>query len=408
MTGSRTFLASVLLVFFAPTTSNAQARIEGQVVNGTTRRPVPSQKVRLLSPKEGMQQAATASTDASGRFAFAPGGLDSSAFYLVETRFDGVAYHAPVQFDSSGSVNVSLTVYETTRSMPVRVQTLRAVVRAQGAKAQVWEELDLLNASDPPRAYASPNGTFGFRLTPGASEPSVVVRGLMNMPLPQTPERGKFPGEYSIRYPLKPGLTRVELSYEVDYSASRLELRDRISFPIDEAEVYVFPASLAVESSVFEAAGADAAHNVQKLEARNLRGDAPLEVRVSGEAAAASEAEDAGAEVKVVPNSMTRLGAPLLACFLLVLLWALGVRLAKEWPQWQARRGSSPERKQLGAKVDALVNSLADLDELFATAKVAEKQYWRERLELKARLVAILKKAPASLLESYATRNTAR
>jgi hypothetical protein len=105
---------------------------------------------------------------------------------------------------------------------------------------------------------------------------------------------------------------------------------------------------------------------------------------------------------------MTALGVPLLACFLLVLLWALGVRVAKEWPQWQARRGRSPAQKQLGAKVDALVNSLADLDELFAGRKIAEAKYWKERLELKARLVAVLKKAPPSLLDSYATRNTAR
>ncbi len=408
MTNSRAFLSSVLLALLLPAGSNGQARIEGQVVNGTSRRPVSSQEVRLLSPKEGMQQVATASTDVQGRFTFAPGALDPSAFFLVETRFAGVAYHAPVQFDSSGSANVSLTVYEAVRSMPVRVQSLRALVRAQGAKAEVREELELLNSSDPPRAYASPDGTFRFRLSPGASQPNVAVEGLMNMPLPQTPARGKSPGEYFIRYPLKPGLTRVELSYELDYSAAHLELGDRISYPIDQAELYVFPSRLSVESSVFEAAGVDAAHNVQKLEARNLKGDAPLEVRVSGEAAEEAEAEAAGAEVKVVPNSMTRLGAPLLACFLLVLLWALGVRVAKEWPQWQARRGSSPERKQLGAKVDTLVNSLADLDELFAAGKVGEKQYWKERLELKARLVAILKKAPASLLESYATRNTAR
>jgi len=408
VTNSRAFLSSVLLALFLPAGSNGQARIEGQVVNGTSRRPVSGQEVRLLSPKEGMQQMATASTDARGRFTFAPGGLDPSAFYLVETRFAGVAYHAPVQFDSSGSANVSLTVYEAARSVPVRVQSLRALVRAQGAKAEVREELDLLNSSDPPRAYASPDGTFRFRLSPGASPPTVAVEGLMNMPLPQTAERGTSSGEYFIRYPLKPGLTRVELSYELDYSAAHLELDDRISYPIDRAELYVFPSRLSVESSVFEAAGVDAAHSVQKLEARNLKGDAPLEVRVSGEAAEAAEAEAAGAEVKVVPNSMTRLGAPLLACFLLVLLWALGVRVAKEWPQWRARRGSSPERKQLGAKVDTLVNSLADLDELFAAGKVGEKQYWKERLELTARLVAILKKAPASLLESYATRNTAR
>jgi len=62
----------------------------------------------------------------------------------------------------------------------------------------------------------------------------------------------------------------------------------------------------------------------------------------------------------------------------------------------------------LGAKVDTLLNSLADLDELFAAGKIAEGKYWKERLELKAKLVAILKKAPPTLLESYATRNTAR
>jgi hypothetical protein len=55
-----------------------------------------------------------------------------------------------------------------------------------------------------------------------------------------------------------------------------------------------------------------------------------------------------------------------------------------------------------------LFNSLADLDELFATGKIAEKPYWKERLELKARLVAKLKKAPPALLESYAIRHTPR
>jgi hypothetical protein len=53
-----------------------------------------------------------------------------------------------------------------------------------------------------------------------------------------------------------------------------------------------------------------------------------------------------------------------------------------------------------------LFNSLADLDELFAAGKVAQKQYEKERLNLIARLMAILKKASPSLVESYATRHT--
>ena len=112
--------------------------------------------------------------------------------------------------------------------------------------------------------------------------------------------------------------------------------------------------------------------------------------------------------MKTVPASIARLGIPLLICFLLVMLWALGVRVAKEWPHWQTRRGATPAQKQLEAKAEALLNSLADLDELFAAGKITEKSYWKERLELKAKLVASLKKTPPRRPESYATRRSPR
>ncbi len=397
----------VLLGLVAPVVLRAQGKVEGQILNGTVNQPVQNQEVRLLAPRQGMQQVATASTDVNGRFVMALGGIDPSAFLLLETRFQGVAYHAPAQFDSTGAATVNLTVYESSRSeSALRIQSLRILVRTEGAKLRVQEEYDVLNSSEPPRALVNPEGTFRFRLSPGASEPAVAVAGLMNMPLPQTAEPGKSSGEFSIRYPLKPGITGVTVSYEADYTASRFVLGDRVSYPIDGAEVYVSPSSLTVESAVFKPAGIDASNGIQKLEARNLRRDAPLELQVAGEAPAGapSEAGQTTGEVKVVPNSMTRLGVPLLACFLLVLSWALGVRVAKEWPRWHERRGGGPKQKQLQVKVEALFNSLADLDELFASRKIAEGKYWKERLELKAKLVATLKKAPPSLLESYATR----
>ncbi len=105
---------------------------------------------------------------------------------------------------------------------------------------------------------------------------------------------------------------------------------------------------------------------------------------------------------------MTRLGVPLLGCFLLVLLWALGIRAAKDWERWKTTGPSSPARKQFEAKAEELLNSLADLDELFDAGKVEKKQYWKERLELKAKLMAILKKGPPALRESYATRRVPR
>lgn len=143
-----------------------------------------------------------------------------------------------------------------------------------------------------------------------------------------------------------------------------------------------------------------------------MKNGTKLEARFSGEAAASeapggetTESGQSEAQVKVLPNPVMRLEVPLLACFLLLLLWALGVRLAKEWPRFQEQRRAGSVEKELRATVDALFNSLADLDELFASGKVAEKQYWKERLDLKARLMSTLRKAPPLLLESYATRH---
>src|SRR6266700_6251069 len=79
------FLCAVALGIIFPTATNAQGRIEGQILNGTTNQPAANQDVRLLSPRGGMQQVGTASTDASGLVVFADSQIDPSSFYLLET-----------------------------------------------------------------------------------------------------------------------------------------------------------------------------------------------------------------------------------------------------------------------------------------------------------------------------------
>jgi 5-hydroxyisourate hydrolase-like protein (transthyretin family) len=394
----------------------AGGRISGQVVNGTTGSPVSNQTLQLLMPRGGMQQVATAVTDANGHFVVAASDLATDSFYLLQATYEDVSYHAPVKFDDRGEARVDITVYDATRTAPpVRIQSSRIVVHAEGAKVHVQEMFAIRNSADPPRSYVNPDGTFLFHLSKSAGDPTAAVVGLMNMPLPQPVTPGKGPGDFSIQYPLKPGLTVMMVAYDSDYGSSKLDLLDSVAYAIDSAELLVSPSSLTVDSTLFKAAGADAETGSQKYLAENVPPNTELAASVSGEVAAASEtpageaaASQAASEVKTLPNSMTRMGGLLLACFLLVLLWGLGVRVAKEWPHWQAQQSASQLQKALEAEVNSLFNSLADLDELFATGKIAEKPYWKERLELKARLVATLKKAPPALLESYAIRHTPR
>jgi hypothetical protein len=407
--GGLIFLTSVLLLVSLPAALQAQGRIQGRIWNGTTDKEVSSQTVQLLLPRGGMQRVATVTTDVSGRFVFPSTNIDPSSFYLVQAAYQGVDYNAAAQFDPEGKATVNITVYDANSSAPsLHIQSARVVIQAQGNKAHVQEMFAVRNPSDPPRSYANPEGTFHFRLSPDRGEPNAAVAGLMNMPLPQPVNPGKGPGEYFLRYPLKPGLTIVMIAYDVDYSSKHLSLGDSYPYPIDSAELLVSPPSLTVDSDLFKAAGADADTGSQKYVAAGLKNGTKLEARLSGEAGPGLQAESgqgAEAQVKILPNPVTRLEVPLLACFLLALLWALGLRLAREWPRFQEQLEASPVQKELESKVDALFNSLADLDELFAAGKVAEKQYWKERLDLKARLLANLKKASPSLLESYVIRN---
>jgi hypothetical protein len=399
---------ALLCALLSSASLRAQSRIEGRVVNGTTNQPLAKQELRLLQPRGGMQQIASTTTDAQGSFVFDKVQNEAGAFYLISTSYQGVDYNEPGQFDSP----IKLTVYEANRSDPdLRVELLRMAAQPVGNKVRVQEQFTIQNASRPPRAFATPDGTFRFRLPPQVTEPSVAVTGLMNMQLPQAPEKGKSAGEFSLRYPMKPGATVVTVQYETDYDSSGFDLTSQIPYPIDRSELYVAPANLSVESKVFEATGVDTKNGIATFQASNLPRGATLEVRLKGEATSVTEQAQTGqpeGQVTTVPNSITKLGWPLLGCFLMLLLWALGVRVAKEWPNLAERNPPQPARKQLESKVEGLLNSLADLDELFAAGKIPERKYWKERLELKAKLVAILKKSPPAFFESYATRNIPR
>ena len=405
------FLASVLLLVSSPAVSSAQGRIQGVVSNGTDGQPAANQTVQLLLPRGGMQRVASVTTDASGRFVFPSANINPASFYLVQAPYRGVDYNAPAQFDPEGTATISITVYDSSATVPpLSIRSARVVVHAQGSRAHVQEMFAVRNASDPPRSYVNPTGTFQFHLSPGIAQPNAAVAGLMNMPLPQPVSAGKGRGDYFLQCPLKPGVTVVMVAYDVDYASNHLELGDSYPYPITDAELLVSPPGLTVESTLFSPAGSDAETGSERYVASGLKEGTKLEARLSGEAradnAGGEAAESGQAQVQILPNPITRLSVPLLACFLLLLLWVLGIRLAKEWPRFRERQRTSSVQKELAATADALFNSLADLDELFGAGKVPEKQNWKERLDLKARLTATLKKASPLLLESYATRHT--
>lgn len=386
---------------------SAQERITGRVVNGTSHQPVANQLVQLLVPRGGMQQVAAATTDAAGRFSLDAQGSAGAPIAMVQAVYQDVNYRTR----ANPGQPTELNVYEATHTAPaLRIASARILLQAEGQRVRVQELFAVENHSQPPRTYLNSHGTFRFHLGEQAVNPTAAIIGEMNMPIPQGILDGPSPGDFSINYSLHPGITAILVAYEADYSSEQFTLHDQVDYPIGRAELHVFPSSLSVGSSLFRSIGVDSANGVQKLTAEGVAGGTVLQARLSGEAASFTEPASGTSEgdIQTTPNPLTRLGVPLLVCLLLVLLWALGVRLSKEWPRWKDRRPASPAQKEIEATVERLLNSLADLEELLASGKIAEKTYWKEKLELKARLAAILKKSLPALLESYATRNLPR
>jgi len=406
-------LCALGMALLAPALSNAAVEIRGKVIDGTTNRPVANQTVLLLTPREGMQAVAKAVTDAQGEYLIKSDEA-AAGFYLVEANYEGAKYHGPVKPSPQGTASADVTVYDATSSpAALHIQLLRMMCRAEGAKANVRKEYTIVNSGQPPRAYVSSDGAFHFHVPPGAGQPTASVTGLMGMQLPEAPENTKSPDEFLLRIPIKPGDNVITVDYEVDYLSMQLDLSDKVPFPVATAELYVTPSSLAVNSSALKPAGVDQQDSIEKFDAQNLAVGAVIDAKLSGEAITTPRAQGGGqtgeqgeGDVKALPNSVTKVGWPLLACFLLITLWALGVRVTKDWPAWKDRTGASPTQKQRTAKVDKLIDSLVDLDELFEAGKIQEKEYWKERLELKARVVAQLKKGPPATPETYATRSS--
>ena len=161
----------------------------------------------------------------------------------------------------------------------------------------------------------------------------------------------------------------------------------------------------------FKASEAKAKDGIAAFETSNVPAGSSLEARLGGQRGSVdvqAEGKRPEGQVIIVPNSMTR-GGLLLACpLLLLLLSALGVPVAKQRRKLAEQSAPEPARKAIGSRVGSLLNSLADLDELFAAGKIVESKYRKERLESKAKLVAILKKSPPAVFQSHAARNMPR
>ena len=208
--------ARVLCVLLLTSFAAAQT-LTGTVKNSTTGKPAVGDEVVVFKLGQGMEEAGRTKTDAKGQFSFKL--EDSQAPHLVRAIHQDVTYH---RMAPPGTTSVALEVYDVAKKVE-GITVVADIMRVQAAQGQmaVTREFGVQNTSAPPRTQMSERN-LEFYVPDGAHiiDESATATTENGNPLKSAPVPEGEKNRYSFIFPLRPGLTRFEVTYQLPYSGS--------------------------------------------------------------------------------------------------------------------------------------------------------------------------------------------
>lgn len=186
--------------------------LTGTVRNGTTNSPSAGDDVVLLSLAQGMQEAGRTKTDAKGNFTLKLD--DGSTPHLIRAIHQGVTYH---RMAPPGTTSVELQVYDvSTKVEDISVTADVIRLQAQGNELQGIRMFAVNNTSKPPRTQMS-DQNFEFYLPDGAQVDQGMAMTAGGQPVNSSPVPGKDKNRYSFIFPLRPGMTQLQVGFHMPY-----------------------------------------------------------------------------------------------------------------------------------------------------------------------------------------------
>lgn len=193
--------------------------VEGTVSNRSTGKPQPGTMVMLfkLGQTTGPEMLASTKSDNQGKFSFAQDVAGGP--HLVEAAYGGVTYTAMLPPGAPAN-NVQLEVYDSsTKPGAARVQQHMVLLEPAGSQLAVSETF-FLNNSGNVTWHDAENGTLRF-FVPAEGKDSIRVMATapQGMPVQRAPQEAKEAGVYKLNFPIKPGDTRIDVSYTMPFTA---------------------------------------------------------------------------------------------------------------------------------------------------------------------------------------------
>lgn len=292
--------ASLLAVLIAASTALA-APITGTVMNMTTGKPAAGDTVTLIRLQQGMQESAHTTTDARGSYTLNV--TDADPMHLVRVTHDKANYFKAAP---PGTQTVNVDVYNSAEKVP-GVSTEAQVVRIEGEAHQlhITENFFVKNVSSPPRTQFGPRA-YEIYLPKEAQKIAGAALGPGSMPVQSAPVPLGPPGDYSFIFPVRPGETRFQVSYQIPYSGTS-QFPARVATPVDNFAV-ILPKSMqftSLPAAAFQPIDEDV--KVQTYLSKNLTPKSALAFRISGTGklpveTAASQNDQSGAQPNAGPE----------------------------------------------------------------------------------------------------------
>jgi hypothetical protein len=272
------FLMALTLLL---TSLAAGQTLTGTAKNATTGKPAAGDEIVLLKLGQGMEEAGRTKADANGHFTFKLD--DAQSPHLVRAIHDDVTYH---RMAPPGTTSVELEVYDAAKKID-RVEVVADIMRIQAEQGQlmVVREFGVQNTSKPPRTQMNERN-LEFYIPDGAqiipdSATAVTENGnpLKSAPVPEGEKN-----RYSFIFPLRPGLTRFEVAYQLPYTGSA-NLDPKSVYPLEHFVVMIPKAMqfAAPDSARFKAATYPNEPNAAMQVASNTTVGQHLAFKVSGE-----------------------------------------------------------------------------------------------------------------------------
>lgn len=210
-------LVAATLTLLLLTSLAAAQTLTGTVKNATTGKPAVGDDVVLLKLGQGMEEGGRTKTDAKGQFSFKL--EDAQSPHLIRAIHQDVTYH---RMAPPGTTSVAVDVYDVARKIE-GIEVVADIMRIQAVQGQVEiiREFGVQNTSKPPRTQMNERN-LEFYVPAGAQiiADSASATTENGNPLKSAPVPEGEPNRYSFIFPLRPGLTRFEVAYQLAYSGS--------------------------------------------------------------------------------------------------------------------------------------------------------------------------------------------